>query len=67
MSGGVLSFSLENKFITESLKIDVAVVFDYLGDPAGVYELKVLFDNAGVINAMKFAYDESMKKSLIMQ
>lgn len=63
MSGGILSFSLEDKFTTENMKIDVAVVFDHLGEPASVYELTVFFDNAGAINAMRYAYEESVKNS----
>jgi hypothetical protein len=60
ISNGVLSFSLEKKFITSSFKIDVGVVFDRYGEPARVYELDVFFDNTRVINAMKFAYDKSV-------
>jgi hypothetical protein len=64
MSGGVLSFSIINKFSAENMKIDVAVVFDFVGNAEKVYELGVLFDNSGAINAMKYAYDESVRKSL---
>lgn len=65
MNGGTLSFSLVNKFTTENMKIDVAVVFDDFGEPAGVYKLKVFFDNAGAINAMRFAYEESLRNSVL--
>lgn len=67
MSGGILSFSLENKFTTDNMKIDVAVVFDHFGEPAGAYELKVFFNNTGAINAMRFAYEESIKNSAAKQ
>ncbi|MCG3738138.1 hypothetical protein EXA18_17630 [Vibrio cincinnatiensis] len=63
MTGGVLSFSLEDKFILRSMKIDVAVVFDYLGEAAGVYEFMVYFDNENVMSAMKFAYDKSVENA----
>jgi hypothetical protein len=59
-SRGNLLFSLYDKFIRDSIKIDEAVVFDHSGEPAVIYDLKVFFDNTRVINAMKFAHDKSV-------
>jgi hypothetical protein len=61
IQNGVLSFEPENMFTVKNLDISVAVVFDYSGDVASVYELDVLFDNAGAINAMKYVYDKSFE------
>jgi hypothetical protein len=56
----VLSFEPENTFTVKDLNVSVAVVFDYDGEIASVYELDVTFDNSGAINAMKYVYDKSI-------
>ncbi|MFK5950432.1 MAG: hypothetical protein QM500_16875 [Methylococcales bacterium] len=57
---GALLFSLVNMFTTNNLKISVATIFDSLGNPAKTYDLRLSFDNTGVLNAMKYAYDKSV-------
>lgn len=65
--GGRLSFSLEDYFSVHNQHITTAVIFDYLGNVAMTFDIRVTFETDGLLNAMRFAQLESHKKDLEKQ